>query len=607
MNTVCRRVVLGSASVIALSAAFAFSSANPALAQTQIYGGGATLPAGLLRDLFNCYSNDLDRQKPGQTPSAPANIFDPVAKVVSGTTTKQCPSPVTGTRWFGYAPVGSGNGVRAFLLRNSAALGLPSTANTVPFTTFPVTNDVTSPPVNQLEIGTDGTPAGGVDNPTATSTVLQYKTTQVVVGTGAKPTTGYSGHHYSFSEAFIPATGSNSFACYNGSGTIGITVPTRDTTKTPPITNESRTYNCKNIATTAGPAIQVPLVGTSVNLPFNIPGRTTLNLSQQSVCRIFTGVATNWNDASITADNGGVVVSTQPIIVAVRGDSSGTSQLFANALEAICTPARTGVDWTGNSGPTSTADCEVSTGTSTSASTPCWTRRFYRPNGTDGVISTVASTAYSIGYTSPEVTQPATTQTIIPATFITTNRVTPTPGSLTITAGTKTAPRAAKVQNKTNVDARIANSATPRSFVTPSATTIASSLASATPPTGSAVTDPAAWGVAGQVPNPTAATGYPLVGFTYMLAYSCYSSTSVAQSVRGFLSTITASGTSCSGGNQWACIIGANTFAALPTAWRSAVRSLTVTSASTKISGVSETGRAPQCNGLTGAGSNLTL
>ena len=94
-STLFARATLGA---IAAAAAIAAAPA-PAAAQTNIDGGGATLPSLLLRDLFNCYA-----VPPGGTAASP--------------TPTGCTTRVTSAYSFRYDSVGSGAGQRGFVSQN---------------------------------------------------------------------------------------------------------------------------------------------------------------------------------------------------------------------------------------------------------------------------------------------------------------------------------------------------------------------------------------------------------------------------------------------------------------------------------------------------------
>lgn len=79
----------------------------------------------------------------------------------------------------------------------------------------------------------------------------------------------------------------------------------------------------------------VPTAGGAVAVVYNVPGVNNLKLSRKTLPAIFAGQITNWNDKRIAADNPGVNLPNQPIRLAVRADSSGTSFIFTNALSTM--------------------------------------------------------------------------------------------------------------------------------------------------------------------------------------------------------------------------------------------------------------------------------
>ncbi|WP_022963333.1 substrate-binding domain-containing protein [Halopseudomonas pelagia] len=75
-----------------------------------------------------------------------------------------------------------------------------------------------------------------------------------------------------------------------------------------------------------GPLIQVPMAATSVTVPFNVSGMSSVNLTSQQLVDIFTGKTTNWNQV------GG---PNKQITVVYRLDGSGTTEIFVNHLKAV--------------------------------------------------------------------------------------------------------------------------------------------------------------------------------------------------------------------------------------------------------------------------------
>nr|QAT92866.1 alkaline phosphatase and phosphate transporter [Anabaena sp. FACHB-1299] len=124
--------------------------------------------------------------------------------------------------------------------------------------------------------------------------------------------------------------------------------------------------------------ILVPTAGGAVSVVYNVPGVNNLRLSRKTLPAIFSGQITNWNDASIRADNPGVNLPNQPIRFVVRADSSGTTFIFTNHLSSINGYFRGRI------------------GANTA---PRWTLpNVLRGKGNPGVASLVARTPGSIGY-----------------------------------------------------------------------------------------------------------------------------------------------------------------------------------------------------------------
>ena len=89
------------------------------------------------------------------------------------------------------------------------------------------------------------------------------------------------------------------------------------------------------------PYAYLPIVagGTSFMYHLDVNGQrfTNLQLSPETLAKIFTGVVTNWNDPAIAADNPSARIPSIPIRVVVRSDGSGTTAQFT-AFMANQTP-----------------------------------------------------------------------------------------------------------------------------------------------------------------------------------------------------------------------------------------------------------------------------
>jgi phosphate transport system substrate-binding protein len=82
------------------------------------------------------------------------------------------------------------------------------------------------------------------------------------------------------------------------------------------------------------PAWNLPMVFGPVALSYKLSGATDLNLTSDVVAKIFSGAIKSWDDAAITAANGGKALPTKPITVIYRGDDSGTTDNFQTYLGA---------------------------------------------------------------------------------------------------------------------------------------------------------------------------------------------------------------------------------------------------------------------------------
>jgi len=85
---------------------------------------------------------------------------------------------------------------------------------------------------------------------------------------------------------------------------------------------------------TAGSFLYVPTVAAPITVPFNVSGVDKLQLSPDTLAKIFQTDIKKWNDAAIAADNPGVTLPDKNITVAHRADGSGTTNNFTKFLVA---------------------------------------------------------------------------------------------------------------------------------------------------------------------------------------------------------------------------------------------------------------------------------
>jgi phosphate transport system substrate-binding protein len=133
--------------------------------------------------------------------------------------------------------------------------------------------------------------------------------------------------------------------------------------------SEAANFSGKNI-------LYFPVVIGPVTMSYNLSGVSKLQLSAPVIADMFQGKITNWDDPSIKADNPGVTLPNEPITLAVRSDSSGTTQNFSLFLEKAA-----GSAWTLGS-----------------SSTISWPSTARAGNGNGGVAQIVKTTPGAIGY-----------------------------------------------------------------------------------------------------------------------------------------------------------------------------------------------------------------
>jgi phosphate transport system substrate-binding protein len=81
--------------------------------------------------------------------------------------------------------------------------------------------------------------------------------------------------------------------------------------------------------------LHIPTALGAVVVIFNLPGVTDLNLDADNIAGIFLGTIKKWNDPAIAANNAGVTLPADDILVAHRSDGSGTTNAFTTYLDTI--------------------------------------------------------------------------------------------------------------------------------------------------------------------------------------------------------------------------------------------------------------------------------
>jgi phosphate transport system substrate-binding protein len=119
-----------------------------------------------------------------------------------------------------------------------------------------------------------------------------------------------------------------------------------------------------------------PVIIGPITMAYNLSGVSNLKLSPATIAGIFSGKIKTWNDPAIKADNSGVSLPSTPITLAVRSDSSGTTQNFTLFLQ----------------------DAAPSAWTLGSSSTIKWPSSARAAAGNPGVAQVFKSTPGAIGY-----------------------------------------------------------------------------------------------------------------------------------------------------------------------------------------------------------------
>jgi phosphate transport system substrate-binding protein len=119
-----------------------------------------------------------------------------------------------------------------------------------------------------------------------------------------------------------------------------------------------------------------PVIMGPITLSYNLSGVNNLKLTPQVISDIFQAKIKTWNDPAIKAINPGVSLPSTPITLAVRSDSSGTTQNFTLFLQKSV-----GSAWKLGS-----------------SSTVNWPSGAQAGSGNGGVAQIVKSTPGAIGY-----------------------------------------------------------------------------------------------------------------------------------------------------------------------------------------------------------------
>ncbi len=84
-----------------------------------------------------------------------------------------------------------------------------------------------------------------------------------------------------------------------------------------------------------GTVLNFPTVAAPITVSYNLSDVKTLQLSGQTLAKIFALKVKTWDDPAIKADNPGVTLPSTAITVVHRSDSSGTTTNFTKFLTAV--------------------------------------------------------------------------------------------------------------------------------------------------------------------------------------------------------------------------------------------------------------------------------
>jgi phosphate transport system substrate-binding protein len=82
-----------------------------------------------------------------------------------------------------------------------------------------------------------------------------------------------------------------------------------------------------------GDVLYFPILLGAITISYNLGGVAQLQLSPQTIAKIFQRDIKRWNDPEIAADNAGVNLPDANIVVAHRADGSGTTDNFTRYLD----------------------------------------------------------------------------------------------------------------------------------------------------------------------------------------------------------------------------------------------------------------------------------
>ncbi len=125
-----------------------------------------------------------------------------------------------------------------------------------------------------------------------------------------------------------------------------------------------------------GPYLYVPFIAGPITASYNLSGVKNLQLSPDTIAKIFSRQIKTWDNAAIKADNPKATLPSTAITVVHRSDSSGTTSNFTQYLTLAAPTA-----WTLGTGATVPWPADTQAG-----------------NGNPGVANVIKSTDGAVGY-----------------------------------------------------------------------------------------------------------------------------------------------------------------------------------------------------------------
>jgi len=505
---------------------------------TDVFGGGASLPAPYMRGSADCWgvkADLIERDATGGTAPVATTISD---FNYTGATPFNCATTtVDATGRILYSSTGSGRGIAAHMSHSASFYG----------DTDPATSGVQLFPSVQYNLSETSLSSTNVSAYNNGGTVGSGSTAVVMVAPGATPGVGqYAnpkekyGNLVQFPILIAPVT-----IAYD------------------PVYKKVRQAD-----------------GSVKEYKFAIAapradGSGGLRLDQDTYCKIFNGQITNWNDTALKTLNSNKSLKdatdptsagswSVPLQITGRSDSSGTTSLWTRHLAAACASV------TGNAYADSTstlpagligATYNKTLDNTSTAGTP---GKYVVADGNGGVAKYVDFTALPgvnsgdsvtqgrIGYLGPDFVLPAAAVTgsnsynLNTATLKNASGffVAPSPASALTSFGNRLPPDSTSngTYDPASLDTR--SRANPADWVEPASKT--SALA-----------------------NPTASRGYPIVGTSNILLYTCYADSKKFTALTRYLSWYESALTV---NDAKFGILGSSGFSAMPSAWRKAIR-----------------------------------